>query len=99
MEHLIPANVAVKIEKFSQAFAFYSRLVAEEDRQRFIEAVTPESIAGNTENMLIYSVPFRRVFEDGIRNYRVEFARLDLPDGKKGIVCGFKDVDTKGKTD
>ena len=93
MEHLVPANIALKIEKFSQAFAFYSRLVMEDDRQRFIEAVTPANIVSNTENTLIYSVPFRRVFDDGIRNYRVEFVRLDLPEGKTGIVCGFKDVD------
>ncbi|MBR4473107.1 MAG: EAL domain-containing protein [Oscillospiraceae bacterium] len=93
MEHLIPADVAVKIEKFSQAFAFYSKLVLEEDRQRFLEALTPECLVRNTENMPIYSVPFRRVFDDGIRNYRVEFAKLDLPGGKTGIVCGFKNVD------
>lgn len=92
-EHLMPANIAVKIEKFSQAFAFYSRLVLEEDRQRFLESVTPESIVRNTENKLIYSVPFRRVFDDGIRSYRVEFVRLDLPGGKTGIVGGFKNVD------
>lgn len=27
------------------------------------------------------------------RNFRIEFARVDMPDGKTGIVCGFKDVD------
>ena len=93
MEHLIPANVAVKIETFSQAFAFYSKLVLEEDRQRFLDAVTPERIMGNTEGKPIYSMPFRRVFDDGIRYYRVEFAKLDLPDGKTGVVAGFKNVD------
>lgn len=93
MVHLLPANVAMQIEKFSEAFAFYSRLVFEEDRQQFLDAVTPEAIVENTESKLIYSVPYRRVFENGIRNYRVEFAKLDLPDGKTGIVCGFKDVD------
>ena len=93
LEHLMPANAAVKIEKFSQAFAFYSRLVLEEDRQRFLDAVAPESIVRNTEDMQIYSVHFRRVFDDGVRNYRVEFAKLDLPDEKTGIVCGFKNVD------
>ena len=93
LEHLMPANIAVKIEKFSQALAFYSKLVLEEDRQRFLAAVTPENIALNTENSLIYSVPFRRVFEDGVRHYRIEFAKLDLPGGKTGIVAGFKNVD------
>ena len=93
MEHLMPASAALKIDKFSQAFVFYSKLVFEEDRQRFLESVTPECIVQNTENDLIYSVPFRRVFENEIRYYRLEFTRLDLPGGKTGIVGGFKHVD------
>lgn len=93
MVHLLPANIAVKINKFSEALAFYSKLVYEEDRQFFLDSVTPESIAKNTENKLIYSVQFRRVFESGIRYYRLEFAKLDLGDGIIRIVSGFKDVD------
>jgi PAS domain S-box-containing protein len=93
MEHLIPANAAVGIETFSQALAFYSKLVLEEDRQRFLHDVSAENIARNTENKLVYSVPFRRVFEDGIRYYRVEFTKLDLTKGKDCIVAGFKNVD------
>ena len=65
----------------------------EEDRHRFLDAVTPENIIRNTEGRLIYSVPFRRVFEDGIRHYRVEFARMDIGKGETNIVTGFKDVD------
>ena len=91
--HLLPAQEAVKIPRFSDAFAFYSKLVLEEDRQQFLDAVTPENIAANTENKTIYSVPFRRVFEDGIRNYRIDFSRLDLGDGEINIVAGFKDLD------
>ena len=93
MEHLMPAHMALKIKKFSDALAFYSRLVLEEDRQRFLEAVSPENIVRNTENKIIYSVPFRRVFESAIHHYRVEFSKLDMPDGKTGIVTGFKNVD------
>ena len=93
MVHLMPAHTAVKIERFSDALAFYSKLVLEEDRQSFLDAVAPEEIVKNTEDKIIYSVPFRRVFEDGIRFYRIEFAKLDLPNGKTGIVCGFKNVD------
>ncbi|MBR6220667.1 MAG: response regulator [Clostridia bacterium] len=93
MVHLLPANVAVRLTRFSDAFAFYSKLVLEEDRQGFLDAVTPENIVRNTENRLIYSVPFRRVFETGTRHYRVEFAKLALPGGRTGIVTGFKDVD------
>ncbi|MBR3019482.1 MAG: EAL domain-containing protein [Clostridia bacterium] len=99
MVHLLPANIAVKLKKFYDAFTFYSKLVLEEDRQRFLDAVTPESILKNTENSLIYSVPFRRVFDSGIRYYRVEFARLELPGGKTGIVTGFKNVDEEVRKD
>ena len=96
MEHRIPANAALQIERLSQAAEFYSKHVLEEDRQRFLEDVAIRTIAEKTRNRTIYSVPFRRVFEDGIRHYRVEFTRLDLPDGKIGIVCGFKDVEKEG---
>ncbi len=99
MVHLMPAHTAVKIERFYDAFTFYSRLVLEEDRERFLEAVSPESILRNTENRLLYSVPFRRVFENEIRYYRVEFAKLDLPEGHTGIVTGFKDVDEEVRKD
>ena len=93
MVHLLPATEAVKITRFSDAFTFYSRLVLEEDRPGFLEAVTPENIARNTNDRLIYSVPFRRVFENGIRYYRLEFARLVLDSGEFRVVAGFKDVD------
>ena len=91
--HLMPANTAQRLDRFYDAFTFYSKLVVEEDRQRFLDAVTPESIVKNTENKLLYSVPFRRMFEDGVRYYRVEFARLILGGGETRIVTGFKDVD------
>ena len=97
MEHLMPAHMAVKIRRFSDALAFYSKLVLEEDRQRFLDSVTAENIVKNTSNSLIYSVPFRRVFDSEIRHYRVEFTRLDLPGGKTGIVGGFKNVDEEVK--
>lgn len=92
LEHLLPAHAATRIKKFSEATAFYSQLVLEEDRQGFLEGVSPESIARNTENKLLYSVPFRRVFDDGVRPYRLEFTKLEMPDGKTGIVAGFKPV-------
>ena len=92
-EHLMPASAAAKIDGFPQAFAFYSGLVLEEDRQHFLDAVSPEAISRNTENRMVYSVPFRRVFDDGVRHYRVEFVRIELPGGKTGIVTGFKNVE------
>lgn len=92
MAHLLPARQAAKISRFSDAFAFYSRLVLEEDRQHFLDAVTPENIIRNTENRMVYSVLFRRVFEDGTRYYRLEFVRLDLDNREINVVVGFRDV-------
>ena len=92
MAHLLPARQAAKISRFSDAFAFYSRLVLEEDRQHFLDAVTPENIIRNTENRMVYSVLFRRVFEDRIRYYRLEFVRLDLDNREINVVVGFRDV-------
>ena len=97
MAHLLPAQEAVKITKFSDAFAFYSNLVLEKDRKAFLEALTPENIEKNTENNMLYSVPFRRVFEEGTRYYKLEFVRLDLGDGEIRIAAGFKDVDAEVK--
>ena len=91
--HLLPAHEAVKITRFSDAFKFYSNLVLEEDRQQFLDAVSSENILKNTKDKVVYSVPFRRVFETGIRYYRLEFARLVLDNGEINIVAGFKDVD------
>ena len=93
MVHLMPAHMAVKLKKFSEAFSFYSNLVYEEDKQQFLDGVSLENIVRNTESKPIYSVPFRRVFEHGVRHYRVEFSKLDLPGGKTGIVTGFRNVD------
>ena len=90
---MMPANAAAKIEKFSQALAFYSRLILEEDRQAFLAAATPENIVKHTGNGQMYSVPFRRVFEDGVRQYRLEFVRMDLGNGEMGVVAGFRNAE------
>ena len=90
--HLIPAQTAAKLIRFSDALAFYSRLIVPEDRQRFLEAVTPEAIEKNTKEKLLYSVPFRRMFEHEVRHYRMDFTRMNLESGETNIVAGFRDV-------
>ena len=41
-----------------------------------------------------YSVSYLRTMRDGSERYfRIEFAKLNMPGGKLGVVCGFKDVD------
>ena len=99
MQHRMPARDAAKISRFRDALSFYSRFILEEDRQSFLEATTPEKIAANTENRLMYSVPFRRVFGDGIRYYRLEFTRLELGQGRYNVVGGFRNVDEEVRRD
>ena len=93
LSNIMPAQEAAKLIRFTDALAFYSRLILPEDRQRFLEAVTPEAIDRNTKDGKFYSVPFRRVFEHEVRHYRMEFARMELEDGETNIVAGFRDVD------
>ena len=93
LAHMMPALEAAKIARFTDALAFYSRLVLPEDRKAFLTATTPEMIEQNTQNRPVYSVPFRRVFETGVKYYRMEFSRLYLENGEINIVVGFKDVD------
>ena len=93
LAHLMPAQEAAKIIRFTDALAFYSRLILQEDRAAFLEATSPEAIDRNTREKLLYSVPFRRVFESGIRHYRMEFSRMYLENGEINIVAGFKDVE------
>ncbi len=90
--HMLPAQEASEIARFYDAFAYYSQFVFEEDRQTFLEAVAPERIIEHTENQMTYTVPFRRVFDDGIRDCRIEFSRLDLENGEVNVVVGFRPI-------
>ena len=41
-----------------------------------------------------YNMNYLRVMPDGTERYfRIEFVRMNMPNGKMGVVCGFKDVD------
>ena len=93
MAHMLPAQAAAKRIRFTDALAVYSRLIVKEDRAGFLDAVTPEAIAKHTKEKTIYSVPFRRVFENEIRHYRMEFTTMKLETGETNIVVGFRDVE------
>ena len=46
-----------------------------------------------TTSKKVFGVVFKRVVGDKECYYRIEFAQVQLPNGKTGIVAGFKDVD------
>ena len=93
-ERLRAAKEALREKDYSRAMtAFADTAVHPEDRERFRSETSLDSVIRNTAGRRIYSVGYRRVFEKGERFFRTEFAGIELPGGKTGIVAGFKDVD------
>ena len=81
--------------KYSQAKDQYiDNMVAPEDRQRLRQELSIDNLKARLQERHEFTVNYLRHMEDGAdRYFRIEFARVDMPDGKVGIVCGFKDVD------
>ena len=68
--------------------------MAEADQARLQEDLTLDSIVRRLQDRPQYTVNYLRKMEDGSERYfRIEFAKVNMPGGKMGIVCGFKDVD------
>ena len=93
--HASPNREALKKMKYSQAKDFYiNHTVAPEDRERLHQELALPSIVDRLQKRSQYSVNYRRLMEDGsTRHFRIEFARMNMPGGRMGVVCGFKDVD------
>ena len=94
-EHAAPIRDALTKMKYSQAKDFYIKTtVAEEDQERLQEELTIESITRHLEERPQFNISYLRKMDDGSKRYfRIEFAKVSLPGGKTGVVCGFKDVD------
>ena len=93
--HGAPNRDALHQMKYSQAKEYYiNSTVAPSDRERLQEELKIENIAGRLREKPQYSVNYLRAMPDGSeRYYRIEFAKVDMPGGKMGVVCGFRDVD------
>ena len=72
---------------------YINNFVAPSDRERLEKELTLENIIANTTSKKVFGVVFKRVVGDKECYYRIEFAQVQLPNGKTGIVAGFKDVD------
>ncbi|MBO7711120.1 MAG: response regulator [Lachnospiraceae bacterium] len=94
-EHARPIREALGRLKYSMAKEQYiSSVVAPEDRERLQEELALQNIVDRLKEKPHFNVNYLRRMEDGSdRYFRIEFARVNMPGGKLGIVCGFKDVD------
>ncbi|MBP3877211.1 MAG: response regulator [Lachnospiraceae bacterium] len=97
--HALPIRNALEHMKYSQAKEFYiNTMVAESDRERLQSELTLESIVGHLEERSQFNVNYLRIMDDGSERYfRIEFVRIEMPGGKMGVVCGFKDVDEEAR--
>ena len=81
--------------KYSQAKEYYiNTTVAPSDRERLQEELTMDNIVKRLEEKPQFNVNYLRMMDDGSERYfRIEFAKVSMPNGRMGVVCGFKDVD------
>ncbi len=93
--HSEPILNALRQMKYSKAKDYYIRtMVAPVDRERLQQELELSQIVKRLEQRPQYNVNYLRTMSDGSERYfHIEFARINMPGGKMGLVCGFKDVD------
>jgi len=93
--HAAPIRSALGQMKYSTAKEYYIRTtVAPIDQERLQRELTLPAIVRQLEKRPQYTVNYLRLMDDGSERYfRIEFAKVNMPGGKIGVVCGFKDVD------
>ena len=93
--HYAPIKDALGQMKYDEAKKYYIRTtVADEDKERLQTELTMENIVSHLEENPQWNINYLRRMDDGSSRYfRIEFAKVNMPDGKMGVVCGFKDVD------
>ncbi|MBQ1491915.1 MAG: PAS domain-containing protein, partial [Blautia sp.] len=93
--HAVPIKDALGRLKYSLAKDYYIRTtVAECDQERLQRELTLDAIVGRLKDKPQFNITYLRMMTDGSERYfRIEFAKVNMPGGKMGVVCGFKDVD------
>ena len=86
---------ALRHMKYSKAKEQYiNSMVTEADRLRLHRQLSLDYIVKRLSAAPHFNLNYLRVMPDGGERYfRIELARMNMPDGKMGVVCGFKDVD------
>ena len=80
---------------YSKAKKYYVETTVDpEDQKRLMEDLELDKMAKRLRKTPQYSVTYLRVMDDGRKKYfKIEFAKANMPDGKMGMVVGFRDVD------
>ena len=93
--HASPIQNALGNMKYSQAKEQYvGTVVAPCDRERLRAELALDNLARRLRKRPHFSLNYLRLMADGSERYfRIEFSKMDMPGGKMGVVCGFKDVD------
>ncbi len=93
--HASPILEALKNMKYSQAKEYYIQtMVAQKDQKRLQKELDLKEMVRRLQEKPQFNINYLRKMEDGSERYfRIEFAKLNMPNGAMGIVCGFKDVD------
>ena len=71
---------------------YVATMVAEEDQERMQEQISLPYILEQFEEREQFSVSFLRALETGPRHYRIDFGKVHMPEGRTGVMMGFKDV-------
>ena len=93
--HAAPIRDALNRMKYSQAKEYYiNTTVGESDRERLQEELSLDNIVKRLSVKPQFNINYLRKMDDGSERYfRIEFAKVNMPNGRMGVVCGFKDVD------
>lgn len=80
---------------YAEIREYYIRhTVVPEDQERLRAELSRDRILSRLKERPHFSISYQRLMKDGShRYYRIEVARANMPDGRIGVVLGFRDVD------
>ncbi|MBO6038960.1 MAG: response regulator [Acidaminococcaceae bacterium] len=80
---------------YAEIREYYIRnTVVPEDQERLRAELSRDRILSRLKERPHFSISYQRLMDNGTRRYfRIEVARANMPDGRIGVVLGFRDVD------
>ena len=87
---------AMSHERYTDTKTEYvETMIAPEDQERMQREISLPYILKQFEQREQFSVNFIRALESGTRHYRIDIAKVYMPEGRIGVMMGFKDVDAE----